>query len=557
MLGFLLATLAILHVQAGQAARDAVPAGSPPATVAGRITEQETGRPLSRALVNLTSADRSLAKTAFTDADGRFEFSGVPPGRYSVVASAGDHRSTHLSRAYGQSDSDDPLAGPPVSVLTLAAAERRTDIDIALRRALGIEGRVVDPAGRPMAGVEVRLAGIARGVPGVSSQSTDDRGEYRLYGIRPGRYRVCAQPPNTPFLPETSSRLVRTCHPAAVEEFAAADVVLGADDAVGIDVQMQRRDVVSVSGTVYDANGQAAAGASVQVRALSDDGVSQHDSADSDGHYRLWGLLPGGYVATAYAGGQPMRAPDREPPTPASAYAILEVSGVDVPGFDLRLAPPVNLSGRVVFDDGGSPPPRQLRMTVSAPPTPELARMSGPPSTAPVDDALTFALAGLRPWPSFVLVNGLPEGWVVKSIGYGGRDIAGVPTTFGAEATRTRLEVHLTNRVGMPSVRVPSAEGRPIAPFRALLLPRDRERWPAALLGGLAGQMPVDGVQRLGPQLPGEYLLAVLPTADYFVLIREPRRLADLASVATPVTVVEGEQPPFEVGLARLPTERR
>ena len=51
----------------------------------------------------------------------------------------------------------DPITSPPRSGVVLTTGERRADVNIALTRALAIEGRVLDPWDTPMADVRVML----------------------------------------------------------------------------------------------------------------------------------------------------------------------------------------------------------------------------------------------------------------------------------------------------------------------------------------------------------------------------------------------------------------
>src|SRR5262245_33300980 len=121
-------------------------------------------------------------------------------------------------------------------------------------RALAIEGRIADASGEPMVEAEVSLLRrdvTPHGAPGAHS---DDRGASRVFGLSPGRHRACAQPRGAmPFAPTEQSRLVRTCHPASVDESSAADVVLTSEAISGIDIAIQRLGTYSVSGTVLDA----------------------------------------------------------------------------------------------------------------------------------------------------------------------------------------------------------------------------------------------------------------------------------------------------------------
>ena len=177
------------------------------------------------------------------------------PGEYGVLAAPGDLRATHLRQAFGRTEPFDPLGSPPRSGIELKAGERRTGVDIALARALAIEGRVLDPWDQPMSAVDVVLT-RADGSPYPHPGSkTDDRGDYRAFGLAPGRYRVCAAPGGSADAPSDTARFVRTCHPAAIAAGDAADIVLIASDANGIDIRVQRSGTFTVSGSVTDAAG--------------------------------------------------------------------------------------------------------------------------------------------------------------------------------------------------------------------------------------------------------------------------------------------------------------
>jgi len=82
---------------------------------------------------------------------------------------------------------------------------------------------------------------------------SDDQGNYRLFGLAPGRYRVCARADrgvrdgDGPALP-----FVQTCHPSATSDRAAADVTLTSSDVVGIDLRMQRTGGHLYPGTTID-----------------------------------------------------------------------------------------------------------------------------------------------------------------------------------------------------------------------------------------------------------------------------------------------------------------
>jgi protocatechuate 3,4-dioxygenase beta subunit len=243
------AVFAMLLVQQSAQPRDSPRAHADTGLIAGRITEQGTGRPLPRALVTLLPVGSAPSMDVEADAQGQYEFLDVPPGEYAVWASAGEFRASHLRHALGESAPLTFLVGPARPTITLRAGEERRGVDIALTRALGIEGRVMDSHDEPMSDVEV-MAVRADGRPsGGMGSVTDDRGEFRLFRLPPGRYRVCASPGGRySEADQDLSRFVRTCHLASIAEADAADVVLDAHDATEINIRVQRTGTFSVSG---------------------------------------------------------------------------------------------------------------------------------------------------------------------------------------------------------------------------------------------------------------------------------------------------------------------
>jgi hypothetical protein len=76
--------------------------------------------------------------------------------------------------------------------IDLKAGEVRGGVDIALARALAIEGRVFTQWDEPMANVEITVTRADRRSALFRPAYSDDLGRYRVYGLMPGRYHVCA-----------------------------------------------------------------------------------------------------------------------------------------------------------------------------------------------------------------------------------------------------------------------------------------------------------------------------------------------------------------------------
>lgn len=129
-----------------------------------------------------------------TDSSGRFEFSGLPPGRYRLrVTKDGFIRQEYPHAAMG-------APGLPID---LSAGQEIRNIVFRMETAPTISGVIRDDRNAPVAGVVVealRRGYDARGIRILSliaSARTDDRGAYRLYWLDNGEYFIAANPSPT------------------------------------------------------------------------------------------------------------------------------------------------------------------------------------------------------------------------------------------------------------------------------------------------------------------------------------------------------------------------
>ncbi len=218
--------------------------------IRGRVTDRESGQPLARVMVVLVpgalgeepeqppdARARFEPRITVTGADGRYEYKQVAAGAYVVNFDPSGLRGTHLRQYFGQTEPANDLAGSREPRFQLADGEVRNDVSAALSRSLAIEGRVLDELGEPMAnvGVSAHPAAAPAEVYFGDSRSTDDRGAFRLFGLRPGQYRICASP-GMRFQPTEDIRNlpIRTCYPAATLDANAEPVVLAGTDIGGL-----------------------------------------------------------------------------------------------------------------------------------------------------------------------------------------------------------------------------------------------------------------------------------------------------------------------------------
>ena len=172
-----------------------------PASVGGVVVMAETNVPVEHAVVRLlpiseespfplkSSRIESWQKPVKADKNGRFVFAKVPPGAYRIVV----NRTT--SFVSGPLHENSIHANP---------GESLRDLRIEVTPAASISGRIVDSHGKAAAGAVVRaitasyengrrILGPSRfGVGIVSTALANNRGEYRIDGLRPGQYFLSA-----------------------------------------------------------------------------------------------------------------------------------------------------------------------------------------------------------------------------------------------------------------------------------------------------------------------------------------------------------------------------
>ena len=100
-------------VVAAQEPRDPKAAASQQATwkgvIAGSVVSADAGRPIRRARVTIVGGSPNVGRTALTDEQGAFRFSGLPPGQYSLTTSKGGY----IETIYGQKQPGSGRPGQP------------------------------------------------------------------------------------------------------------------------------------------------------------------------------------------------------------------------------------------------------------------------------------------------------------------------------------------------------------------------------------------------------------------------------------------------------------
>ena len=384
-----------------------------PAAVQGVVTNGITGEPVLRAHVTLrgttpVAGGQPKNYGALTDAEGKFAITGMDPGGYGFAVEKPGFLMPVENAAGGRG-----------TFLTLLPGGRKSDFTFKLLPAGAITGRVFDGAGEPAEGITISASGATAN----GGSITDEQGRFRIGGLAPGRYRLCAAPAAGMSLPPEvrtdgtkEQHYSPTCYPNVLTGKAtpAVEVRAGAESS-SMEIRLIETPMVRVSGRIYG----AAPGHRVTVILGQQQSSHSGGSVKADGTYEIWGVDPGHYSvrATAYPfSGTGMIGADMQA-MPRSAPVEVDVDAANVDHVDLTLMAPFDITGQVVYEDEGARPP--------VPQMPRGAAGAGAPRPAPMmmprmislmamDGGMGVRPAQMKEDGTFVLQNVAPDRYTVN-----------------------------------------------------------------------------------------------------------------------------------------------
>jgi hypothetical protein len=270
--------------------------------VRGRVVST-AGTPLSRAKVALARVGRVPdVRTADSDRDGGFAFTALPVGVYRVLASKAGYSAAGVGR---DAVTQDTLrtAG---RVVTVTGEQTADNVELSLAPWSTVTGRVSDDEGDPIQGAIVRLlqvrylAGRRQLVPvGPTERRTDDRGEYRLFGMPPGAYILSASVHEV--AAADSPGYARTYYPGTARAGDARFVqVQPSAHLTNLDLDLVRSPTYRVGGRMRNAAGQPTMGGRVQLLTSQRTSAAFIEAVNAriagDGRFEFPHVAPGIYV---------------------------------------------------------------------------------------------------------------------------------------------------------------------------------------------------------------------------------------------------------------------
>jgi protocatechuate 3,4-dioxygenase beta subunit len=548
---FMLAAAAAAQLFAGAQARPAPAAPAPPQTVAGTarisglVKNAADDAPISRARVIAISPGLPEPRVVISGADGRYTIADLPAGAYTITA-------THTGFAaysYGQGRS---VTGMPVSVTT---GQQVGNIDLPLMASGVIVGRILDEDGAPFAGATVdalinRFQGGNDMLFSVASAQTDDRGEFRLFGLAPGNYYVSAGDPAFASVstPKGVQHYTPTYYPGTTQADQARPVGVGAGDPPRVEFRLQLVPPARITGRLATFNSRPLLNGAIILTPLEGEGVPMVAPEDPalfpDGRFTFTGVAPGRYL---------IRARGQTDPASAALFAVysIDVFGEDVSDVQMTLRPGAILDGLVLVESAGGARPDLTSLRVRAPFTDGNA--FGDSLTGTVQVNGSFTLRGVMKGEHQIVVDGLDPPWVVKTIRFRGSDITDLQLAVEERDQLRDVRIVVTDRSSAVSGVVENQRKLPAPNVGVLVCSKVPVFWMRTSRRVRVTFTDQNGRWRIDGLPPGDYFAVASPLIDEADLGRRDR-LQALQAMGTPFRVDSDiAKPTLTLPLSSLP----
>jgi hypothetical protein len=510
-------------------------------SVEGQVMNSLTGEPVRKAHISLQGMGSPNSRgaspstyAAVTDAGGRFTIQDIEPGTYFMGAERN-----------GFIDAQSGRWGQARPVMTLNPGQHTGDIVFRLVPHGVITGRVLDEDGEPVENVQVNVLrrqffrGKRQLVPSGGS-GTDDLGEYRIFGLAPGKYylsanyrrwnAMMAQDRTPGGAPEEG--YAPTYFPGTTDPAGAVAIQVSAGAMVGgTDLALRKTLTVRVRGHVANVTGDGLPSRTMLrlvPRNTSFGGffVQTWTQAirNQGGTFEFRGIAPGAYLVWAQWSDE------------GKGYSVmqpLDVGNNNLDDVTVLLSPGVELKGQVRSEGSGDVNLGSLSIRLE----PKETAMRGGQGAKANDDG-TFAIQNVSADHYWVNVYGLLPAYYVKSVRMGDVDAleAGLDTSQGAAGT---LEITISGNGGQIEGTAADSKQKPASGAVVALVPDDPRRERLMLfkttVTDTTGHFSITGVA------PGEYKLFAWEQIEEGAY-QDPEFLKPYENQGQAVTIREGSR---------------
>ncbi len=514
-------------------------------SITGKVVN-ESGQPMPGAALFLRRINTvTSGRTSTADTEGNFVISSLDAGLYAIMAN---------TPAY---------IAPPTDPDAPVYHRIGDNVRVELVRGGVVTGSVTNAAGEPVIAVRVRAHMVrdAKGqVPrmpsfGLSEQSTDDRGIYRIYGLAPGTYVVNAGGSGaglgfqlTPYESDAP-----TYAPSSTRD-TAAEVTVRSGEESNVDIRYRGEPGYIISGNVK-ITGTASATVTLTPAGARMMPIANAFQVPGRGGFAFSGISDGEYDLVA----QEMLLVNAASITAMPQLALSEtrrvvVKGANVTGIELIPRPLASVSGRIVLEPSKAEECQGKRPPLLAE---TLVHFRRPEKEVDKEESMTLRMLGNSGSPdtngAFMVRNLIPgrylfeprfyaRYWYLDSISRSGvapaTPAAKPASRIDAVANWTTVKsgeqvttLTITIAAGAASVRGRLAAAEPPAGVSVYLVPAEADK-AEDVLRYFVTEIAADGTFALNNLPPGRYL-AFAHAGDAQISTLAKLRLPESATART------------------------
>ena len=441
--------------------------------IAGMVVKLADGTPLKNATVRLENGeDREHTIAVKTTADGRYELRNVPSGRYKVKVT----RNGYVEAEYGQRKPSDPGG-----TLALAPGENKEPVNFKLIPAAVIAGRIFDEDGEPMPHAVVLASRETYHEGGktllsVTADRTNDLGQFRLFGLAPGRYFVSAVQNDGREVPgerefiggekQGEKGYIKTYYPGTQDVAKASTITVKEGEEVpGVDMQLKQVSVYRIRGRVFNQiTHKGGSNAYLQLvsrsKRLEWDFGGGQEVLKPDGTFEFPNVAPGSYLLMAYWEDQGKFYSTQEK---------IDIGESDLEGVSLVIGSGATIPGHIRWE--GKPSLERDELSVAIQPA-ETPSWQG---AAHVEANQQFTLKDVGDGDYKVVVNGFGKDCYIQDTLYGETHSAEGVISVG-KGRGEHLEITISSRGAHVEGAVVDENGLPAAGVWVVAVPEEAKR---------------------------------------------------------------------------------
>lgn len=346
---FFTRTVLLLGFSVGFFAHAQTPEKIGTGTISGKVTIEGKPAPGIVVLINKDTErweQNKPATKATTDASGVFKLEKLSAAKYYLSASAPGYYDAKKKSEWDNG-----------TQVNLGEGEQADGINFALTRGAVVTGRLFDDRGHKV--IEETIVLIKQGREGqkktvTCSDTSDDRGVFRCYGLEPGKYIVGAGTDSKEGNLQlyASISYTRTWYPGVAEEDKAKVIeVKIEEETAGIDIKLShKKKGYKVLAKIIDANtGKPVPNMLIGIGTANEEGLvtdftfGSGSISNSEGDVKIEGLTTGHYVLVPNA----MQSGEY-----FGEQIKVEIKDEDITGLEMKVEKGAIISGTAILADG-------------------------------------------------------------------------------------------------------------------------------------------------------------------------------------------------------------